>query len=129
MWFSSATMEVLKVLVKGSNRADLLGTGQQSKLKSHMFSELFVWIPQICSDKHFNFKFNVNRLKELFFFFPPTNSYSDFEADNFNSAGNRWFSFMFYCNKHATSRHHFLSPVLFYSLYDAICMLATAGIK
>lgn len=89
MWFSSATMEVLKVLVKGSNRADLLGTGQQSKLKSHMFSELFVWIPQICSDKHFNFKFNVNRLKELFFFFPPTNSYSDFEADNFNSAGNR----------------------------------------
>lgn len=42
MWFSSATMEVLKVLVKGSNRADLLGTGQQSKLKSHMFSELFV---------------------------------------------------------------------------------------
>lgn len=101
----------LKLRLKGCNTAEyLLCAGEQSKTENQASFELFVNL-KFTSDRNLNFMFNFNWLKVVFvYLFTLDSFYSDF--DSLNSAGSGGLDAVFCCNKHATSKHHFLLPVL-----------------
>lgn len=106
MWFIS-----LKLRLKGCNTAEyLLCVAEQSKTENQASFELFVNL-KFTSDRNLNFMFNFNRLKVvLVYLFTLDSFYSDF--DSLNSGDSGGLDAVFCCNKHATSKHHFLLPVL-----------------
>lgn len=97
----------LKLRVKGCNSRMFAACWRAMQAKK---CELFVNL-KFASDRNLNFIFNFNRLTVLFVYLFLLNNFSS-DFDSLYSAGTGGLDAVFYCNKHATSKHHFLTFVL-----------------